>query len=159
MKTRVLVVVGFILSAVGLSAQVKPVIVVQALTAASGVEVPYDLKLLNTQLLAELKVLLGREFDVVADTSSSASGAMYTLDGDITGWRAGNTAKRLLVGLGSGREATDIQYRVTDASGKRVLERKDTVRTNYFSQTGSTGTLTHPIAQKIAERIKDARLQ
>ena len=49
---------------------------------------------------------------------------------------------------------------VSDASGKRVLDREDTVRTNFYSQAaGSTGTLTHPIAQKIADRIKDARLK
>jgi hypothetical protein len=69
-------------------------------------------------------------------------------------------AKRLVVGLGSGREASDLDYRVTDSSGKKVLERKDTVRTNFYSQgTGSTGTLAHPIAQKIADRIKEAKLK
>jgi hypothetical protein len=74
---------------------------------------------------------------------------IYTLDAEITGWRPGNAAKRLIVGLGSGREASDIQYRVSDGSGKKVLERKDTVRTNFYSQgAGSTGTLAHPIAQK-----------
>jgi hypothetical protein len=63
--------------------------------------------------------------------------------------------------LGSGREATDIQYRLTDGSGKKVvLERKDTIRTDFFSQgAGSTGTLAHPIAEKIADRIKDAKLK
>jgi hypothetical protein len=62
--------------------------------------------------------------------------------------------------MGSGREASDVAYRVSNASGKRVLDREDTVRTNFYSQAaGSTGTLTHPIAQKIADRIKDARLK
>ena len=56
---------------------------------------------------------------------------IFTLDTEITGWRPGNAAKRLVIGLGSGREASDIQYRVTDGSGKKVLEGKDTVRTNY----------------------------
>jgi hypothetical protein len=41
-----------------------------------------------------------------------------------------------------------------------VLEGKDTVRTNFFSQgAGSIGTLAHPIAQKLAERIKNAKLK
>jgi len=41
-----------------------------------------------------------------------------------------------------------------------IVDREDTVRTNFYSQAaGSTGTLTHPIAQKIADRIKDARLK
>ena len=62
--------------------------------------------------------------------------------------------------MGSGREASDIQYRVTDTAGKNVVERKDTIRTNFYSQgAGSTGTLAHPIAQKIADRIKDAKLK
>jgi hypothetical protein len=62
--------------------------------------------------------------------------------------------------LGSGREASDVEYVLTDGSGKKVLERKDTVRTNFYSQTaGSTGTLAHPIAQKIADRIKGAKLK
>ena len=65
---------------------------------------------------------------------------MYTLDAEITAWRPGNVAKRVLVGLGSGREASDIQFRVTDGSGKQVLNRKETIRTNFFSQgAGSTG--------------------
>jgi hypothetical protein len=65
-----------------------------------------------------------------------------------------------MVGLGSGREASDIEFHVSDSSGKKVLERKDTVRTNFYSQgAGSSGTLAHPIAQKVAERIKDEKLK
>ena len=104
--------------------------------------------------------MLGKEFDIITEPTASAPGTVYTLGGEITGWRPGNAAKRLVIGMGSGREASDIQYRVTDASGKKVVERKDTVRTNFYSQAaGSTGTLAHPIAQKIADRIKDAQLK
>ena len=143
-----------------LRAQVKPVLVVQALTTASDVTLPYDMKLLQTQLVAELKVMLAKELDVVAESPSAPTGSVYALSGEITSWRPGNAAKRLLVGLGSGREAMDLQYRVSDASGKQVVGSKDTIRTNFYSQgAGSTGTLAHPIAQKIAERIKDAKLK
>jgi hypothetical protein len=160
MKRCLLFIVGLALSAVGMSSQGKPVIVVQAFTTAPGVELPYDMKLMQAQLVAELKVMLGKEFDIVAETPASPQTTIYTLDGEIVGWRAGNAAKRLIVGLGSGRESSDIQYRVTDSSGKKVVERKDTVRTNFFGQgAGSTGTLAHPVAQKIAERIKDAKLR
>jgi Domain of unknown function (DUF4410) len=160
MKKCLILIVGFVLSTIGVSAQGKPVIVVQAFTTAAGVQLPYDLKLMQPQLVAELKVMLGKEFDIAAEAPTTSPGAIYTLDGEITGWRPGNAAKRIIVGLGSGREASDIHYRVTDASGKQVLERKDTVRTNFFSQgAGSTGTLAHPIAQKIAERIKEAKLK
>lgn len=160
MKTCLLCVVVITLSTIGLSAQHKPTIVVQAFTAASGVELPYDLKTMQSQLVAELKVILGKEYDIVAETPASPAGSIYALGGEITGWRPGNAAKRFIVGLGSGREASDIQYRVTDDTGRKVLERQDTIRTNYYSQaTGSTGTLAHPIALKIADRIKDARLK
>lgn len=160
MKKCLLLIVGLAVSITGLSSQGKRVIFVQAFTVATGVNLPYDMKQMQTQLVAELKVELGKEFDIFGERPTTSQGAVYTLDGEITGWRPGNAAKRLVVGLGSGREASDIQYRVTDSSGQKVLDRKDTVRTNFYSQgAGSTGTLAHPIAQKIADRIKDAKLK
>ena len=160
MKKCLLLAIGLALSPMALSSQDKPVMVVQAFTAAPGVVLPYDMKLLQTQLVAEFKVMLSKDFEIIAEAPTSPQGTVYTLDAEITGWRPGNAAKRFLVGFGSGREASDLQYQVTDGSGKKVLERKDTIRTNFFSQgAGSTGTLAHPIAQKIAERIKDAKLK
>jgi hypothetical protein len=134
--------------------------VVKPFTTAAGVELPYDLKQMQGQLVAELRVMLGKQFEIVSEAPASPQTTVYTLDGEITGWRAGNAAKRLVVGLGSGRESSDIQYRVTDAQGKKVVDKQDTIRTNFYSQAaGSTGTLAHPIAQKIADRIKDAKLK
>ena len=160
MRTIRLLVVGLALSFAGLSAQGKPVLVVQPFTTAPDVTLPYDMKLMQAQLIPEFKVMLGKQFDVTDAAPPAAAGNVYTLNAEITGWRAGNAAKRILVGMGSGREASDIQYRVTDTAGKPVVERKDTIRTNFYSQNaGSTGTLAHPIAQKIAERIKDAKLK
>ena len=160
MKKCLLLVAGIALSTVSLTAQGKPVIVVQPFTAAPGVELPYDLKQMQPQLIAEFRVELGKEYEFVAEAPANAAGTVYTLAGQITGWRPGNVAKRLVVGLGSGREASDIEYHVSDSSGKKVLEKKDTVRTNFYAQgTGSTGTLAHPIAQKIADRIKEAKLK
>ena len=160
MKKWLLLAIGLALFPVSLSAQVKPVIVIKAFTTASSVVMPYDVKLLQTQLVPEFKVMLGKDFDIVAEAPAASQGTVYTLDAEITDWRAGNVAKRLIVGLGSGREATDIQYQVTDGSGKKVVDRKDTIRTNFYSQgAGSTGTLAHPIAQKIADRIKEAKLK
>ena len=160
MKRCVLVAVGLVLSTAGLATQGKPVLVVHAFTVASGVDLPYDMKLMQTQLVAELKVELGKEFTIVGETPTAPATSLYALDGEITGWRPGNAAKRLVVGLGSGREASDIQFRVADGTGRNVLERKETIRTNFYSQgAGSSGTLAHPIAQKIGERIKDAKLK
>jgi hypothetical protein len=160
MKHSLLFVVSLILTPVAVSAQDKPVIVVQEFTAAPGVEWPYDMKTMQAQTVAELRVSLGKSFDIVADAPSAAPGRIYTLAVRIEEWRHGNAAKRLLVGMGSGREAADIGYRVTDASSKVVVERKDTVRTNFYAQgSGSIGTLAHPIADKITDRIDEARLK
>ena len=159
MLKRVLAIV-LALAPVVLTAQEKPTLVVNAFTTGQGVELPYDLKQLHGQLVAELKVMLGKEFTVAAEAPATPSGKVFTLDGEIVAWRPGNAAKRILVGMGSGREASDIAYRVTDAGGAKVVDKKDTIRTNFYSQgSGSTGTLGHPIAQKISERIKDAKLR
>ena len=154
-----LLVVGLLLLQTVASAQGKPTLVVQVFKTAPDVALPYDLALLQTQMVAELKVMLGKQFEVVAAAPASTTGNVYMLDGDITGWRPGNAAKRFLGGMGSGREAMDLTFQVSDAKD-RLFERKETIRTNFYSQgAGSTGTLAHPIAQKIADRIEDARLK
>jgi len=160
MKKGLLLVIGLVFSAVVLFSQGKPVIVVHAFSTASGVSWPYDVKQLQAQTVAELKVMLGKDFDIVAEDPASPPAKVYTLDTEVTGWHAGNAATRIIVGLGAGRESADIEYRLTDGSGKKILERKDTIKTNFYSQgAGSTGTLGHPFAQKIGERIKDAKLK
>ncbi len=153
--------IGLALAPIALYAQQdKPLLVVKPFTASQSVALPYDLKQLQGQLVAEFKTMLGKEFEIVAEPPATPQSKVYTLDAEITAWHAGNAAKRILVGLGSGRESTEIQYQLTDGSGKKVVEHKDTIRTNFYSQgAGSTGTLGHPIAQKITERIKDAKLK
>jgi hypothetical protein len=146
------------LCAMSASAQMKPILVVQPFSAAPGVELPYDMNQLQGQLVAELRVMLSKQFEVVAEAPASSQGPVYTVGGEITGWRAGNAAKRLLVGFGSGRESSDVRYQLKTASGEQILDQTDTIRTNFYSQAGSTGTLAHPIAQKLADRIKKARL-
>ena len=149
MRKLWLLVAGLALSPVGIFAQDKPVLVVQVFTTAAGVNLPYDMKLMQAQIIPEFKVMLGKEFDVVAEAAAAPARSVYTLNAEITDWRPGNAAKRLLVGMGSGREASDIQYRVTDTTGKSVVERKDTIRTNFYSQgAGSTGTLAHPFRRR-----------
>jgi hypothetical protein len=160
MKAVLLLVVGLALAPVALVAQERPTLVVNVFTIAPDVVWPYDMKQMHVQMVAELKVMLGKQFDVVAEPPTAAKGNVYALDAEIVSWRAGNTAKRILVGFGSGREAADTAYRVTDNNGKRVLEKKDTIRTQFYSQmAGSTGTLAHPFADKMAERIRDANLR
>jgi hypothetical protein len=160
MKRFLPIVIAFVVSVTGVASQEKPKLVVHAFTVAQGVELPYDMKLLQTQLIAELKVELGKDYNVITEPPSSPEGAGYALDGIITGWRAGNAAKRMFVGMGSGRESSDIEFHVTDSSGKKLLERKETIRTNFYSQgAGSSGTLAHPFALKISDRIKEAKLK
>jgi len=159
MKRFLPIVIALVVSTVGLASQEKPKLVVHAFTVAQGIELPYDMKLLQTQLVAELKVEL-KDYNVVNEPASAAEGTAYALNGTITGWRPGNAAKRMFVGMGSGREASDIEFTVTDGSGKKVLEKKETIRTNFYSQgAGSSGTLAHPIALKVADRIKEAKLK
>ena len=160
MKQCLALVLGLTLAPIILSSQEKPVIVVQVFTAAPDVVWPYDMKQMQAQIVAEFKVSLGKDFDIIGEAPASPTSRTYTLATEITAWHPGNAAKRMLVGLGSGRESADIQYRLTDGSGKKVLERKDTIRTNFASQgAGSTGTLGHPFAEKIGDRIKDAKLK
>jgi hypothetical protein len=160
MRTRafVLAMLTFLLLPL-LYAQDKPAIVVNSFTAASDVAWPYDFKQMQTQTVAELKAKLGTRFDI--DTELPVNpGKAYILDGEITGWRPGNAAKRLLVGMGSGRESADIHFWLTDSAGKKVLDRKETIRAEFWGNAyaGSVGQLAHPFANKIAGRIRDAKL-
>jgi len=161
MKKSLLLIVALALAPIAMSAQQqKPVIVVEMFTATSDVVWPYDMKQVQERTVAEFKVMLGKDFDIVAEAPTAPQGTVYTLKTQVTAWKAGNLATRMVVGLGAGRESADIKYQVTDGSGKKVIERKDTIRTNFYSQGGdSSGTLAHPLAQKIAQRIKDAKLK
>ena len=53
--------VVFLTCAVRMSSQSKPVLVVEPFTAAAGVELPYDLKQMQGQLVASLKVEIGKD--------------------------------------------------------------------------------------------------
>ncbi len=74
MKKRWLLVAGLAFWPVALTAQDKPVIVVQAFTTAAGVNLPYDMKLMQAQLIPEFKVMLGKDFDIVAEAPAASVG-------------------------------------------------------------------------------------
>jgi hypothetical protein len=65
MKKCLLLTVGLALATAALSSQGKPAILVQPFTTAAGVDLPYDMKLMQTQLVPEFKVMLGKEFDIL----------------------------------------------------------------------------------------------
>jgi hypothetical protein len=88
MKRLLPIVIALVVSTIG-AAQEKRVLVVRAFTVAKGVELPYDMKLMQTQLVAELKVELGKDFSLTSEPPSAPEGTIYALDGIITGWRPG----------------------------------------------------------------------
>lgn len=136
------------------------VVVVREFSVGAKAAWPYDVKQLQSQTVAELTSKVGSQAEVVAAPPASAPAHLYTLEGEIVSWRSGNAAKRLLVGMGSGRESADIRYWLTDAQGKKVFEHKDTIRAEFWGNTyaGSVGQLSHPFASKIAGRLADAKL-
>lgn len=136
------------------------VVVVREFSVASNAAWPYDVKQLRAQTIAELTSKIGSQAQVVAEPPAIAPTHLYTLEGEILAWHAGNAAKRIMVGMGSGRESADIHYWLTDAQGKKVFEHKDTIRAEFFGNAyaGSVGQLAHPFASKIASRLVDAKV-
>jgi len=80
------------------SAADNPVLVFHAFTMASGTTWPYDLKQMQTEAVGELQAKFGKKFDIVAEVPSQPHGKIYTLDGEVTGWRPGNRLERNTVG-------------------------------------------------------------
>jgi hypothetical protein len=140
--------------------QDKPVIVVHAFTAAADVPWPYDMKPMQTQTIAEIKAKIGKQYAVAAEAPPSVPAHVYTLDGEVLAWHPGNRAERMLVGGGTGRETADIHFWLTDETGKKVLEQKDTIKAEFWGNAyaGSVGQLSHPLASKVTQRLSKAKL-
>ncbi|HXY16103.1 MAG TPA: DUF4410 domain-containing protein [Terriglobales bacterium] len=163
---RVNVVVRFIVGTLLLTSivqgaeQSKPTIIVDTFVLPAGVSWPYDMNQLKFETLAELIKKDDRYFYVVPEPLKDAKGVVYTLRGEVLEWHSGNRAKRLLVGMGSGRETAKIHYWLTDASGKRIFDHTDTIRQAFLGNTyaKSVGQLAQPFADKIAERLREAKL-
>jgi len=60
----------------------------------------------------------------------------------------------------TGRENAKIHYWLTDKDGKKVFEQTDTVRQLFMrnKHMKSAGTLARPFREKVAERLKEAKL-
>ena len=119
------------------------------------------MKELQRQTVAEMKTKLGAQFDIVTEPPVVTPEHLYTLNGEVVAWRAGNAAKRALIGLGSGREAADIHYWITDQTGEKLMDKKDTIRAEFWGNAfaGSVGQLAHPFADKISHHIQGAKLK
>ena len=144
---------------VSIFAEDKPAIIVHTFTATPGQPWPYDMKQMALQTVAELQRKHGKQFDITTEATVSQV-KTFTLDGEVTEWHPGNRAKRLVVGMGSGRETAKIHYWLTDSNGKNVFEHTDTIRAAFWGNgyADSVGQLAQPFADKIADRLADAKL-
>lgn len=96
MKMRLLLALGVSLPALAFASQAKPTIVVNTFTAASDVVWPYDMKVMQAQTVAEFKVKLGKDFEIVAERRRRHGGRsihwMSTLPGGARGTRRNDSS-------------------------------------------------------------------
>ena len=160
-KRMILVVFVVALGLAPALAQEKPALAVHGFTVATGVKFPYEMTLLQDQAIAALKDKDGALFDVGRDAPPGQA-RVYILDGIVLEWHKGNTAERMLLAAGSvaGRENAKIHYWLSDKDGKKIFEHTDTIRQGFMSNTHekNSGTLGQPFGEKIAERLKEAKL-
>lgn len=138
----------------------RPALAVLEFSVGEKTGWPYDVKQLQSQTVAELRAKSADHLDVLVGAPATARVHSYTLEGEIVAWRPGNRAKRVMIGMGSGRESAEIHYWLTDEHGKRVFEHKDTIRAEFWGNAyeGSVGQLAHPFASKISSRLSEAKL-
>jgi hypothetical protein len=137
----------------------RSIVVVREFSVGNKTGWPYDAKQLQSQTVAELRAK-SQNADISVGPPATPRTHSYTLDGEIVSWRPGNRAKRMLVGMGSGRESADIRYWLTDEKGKKLFEHKDTIRAEFWGNAygSSVGELAHPFASKIAARLTEAKV-
>jgi hypothetical protein len=159
MKKLLLIGIALVVWSPAVRSQEKPCIVVQSFTTSGNASWPYDAKQTAAQTAAELQAKLGKAFIVGTETPAGCQG-IYYLGGEIVEWHPGNRAKRMLVGMGSGRETAKIRFWLDAPSGKRVFVREDTIRAEFWGNAyaGSVGELAHPLASKVADRLNHAKL-
>lgn len=140
--------------------QDRPVIIVHPFALRQGLPWPYDMHQLAMETMAELQRKDGKYFEITLEPLGDQRPS-YSLDGEVTDWRPGNRATRMLVGMGSGRETAKIHYWLTDEHGKKVFEHTDTIRAAFWGNeyAASVGQLALPFADKIAGRIAGAKLR
>jgi uncharacterized protein DUF4410 len=138
----------------------RAVVVVQEFSVSEKTGWPYDVKQLQSQTVAELRAKSVDKFDVLVGAPATPRTHTYILAGEIVSWHPGNRAKRMMIGMGSGRETADIHYWLTDEQGKRVFDHKDTIRAEFWGNAyaGSVGELAHPFASKISARLTETKL-
>jgi hypothetical protein len=138
----------------------RAAVIVREFSVSEKTGWPYDIKQLQSQTVAELRAKSTDKFDVLVGAPATTRTHTYTLEGEIVSWHPGNRAKRMMIGMGSGRETADIHYWLTDERGKKIFDHKDTIRAEFWGNAyaGSVGELAHPFASKIAGRLTEAKL-
>jgi len=142
------------------SAQGRPVIVVMPFVVGLDAVLPYDMQQLQAVTHAELKARFVKQpIDIALEAPANPPGKVYVITGEFSNWKAGSTAKRVLVGFGSGREGVDFHFTITE-SGKKVVDKKERIKSQFIGSAyqGNVGQLGHPIADKIGDAIKSAKL-
>jgi hypothetical protein len=160
-KRFALLVIVLALAASAFGAEAKVVLIVNPFTLANGVAWPYDFQQMQLQTITELKIKDAGQFEISTEKPKEWTGKVYLLDGEVLAWHAGNKAERMMVGYGTGRETAKIHYWLTDAAtGKKVFEHTDTIRQAFWGNqyASSVGQLAQPFADKIAVRLKEAKL-
>jgi hypothetical protein len=139
------------------------VLVVKPFTLGADAAFPYDLKHLQTSVHAELKTRFAKHaVNVITEEPSAAGGKVYVVTGEFSNWQSGNTAKKIFFGrFGFGREGVDFHFSVTDQSGKKVIDRTERIKAQFLGDSldqGNVGELAHPIADKVGDKVKGAKI-
>ena len=99
---------------------------------------------------------------VVKDEEAKDAPAGYVLEGVLTNFEAGNAAKRLMVGFGSGRSHAIFDFVLKDSTGN-VVWKKSIKQTASFWFNGTTSSaaeraeLPDGLAKKLVEELKKAQ--
>jgi Domain of unknown function (DUF4410) len=87
----------------------------------------------------------------------------YVLEGTLVNFEAGNAAKRLMVGFGSGRSHATFDFVLKEASTGQVVWQKSIKQTASFWFNGTTSSaaeraeLPDGLAKKLLEELKKSR--
>ena len=75
------------------------------------------------------------------DTDATQPEGTWSLTAKEVGFSGGSTAKRALIGFGSGRAKITMEYTLTDASKKAVWTKRITTKPSYWGAAGAMGAV------------------
>lgn len=141
---------------------VTPTIVVDQFTAKTGVDWPYDFKLLQTEMVDKIKKKAGDKA-MVAAAAPAGSDKIYKLDGEITRMFQRNDLDGHSGGVSSNTEVVSVHYWLTDPSGKKVFDKSstyDTASTASYSDAlfGTSGPMARDLESDVAGKINGAKI-